>query len=136
MSEGRIADHEVLYRRIPPTERYFQPPDRITSANFKLRSGELGISVYRAVFVDAAGVLNKPGVTEGYRIAYTTAGQIRAARNGKDEPLYLDVISVSDENDPGHAEIRSPNIGKISSSAANALRKLFQLVESSTINDE
>ena len=133
MSDGRIADHEVLYRRIPPGEKWFQPPSRISSFNFKLRSGELGISVYRAVVVDVAGVLNNPEAVEGSRVAETTVGQIRAACNGKGDPLRLDVIPVDDENDPGHAEIRGPDKGKISSGAANALRKLFKLVESSTM---
>ncbi len=133
MPDGRIADHEVLYRRIPPGETWFQPPSRISSCNFKLRPGESGISVYRAIAIDLAGVLNKPEAVEGSRVAETTAGQIRATRNGKGDPLRLDVIPVNDENDPGHAEIRGPDCGKISGGAAKALSKLFKLVESSAM---
>ena len=129
MSHGQIADDEVLYRRIPPGKTWFEPPDRITSGNFKTSSGELGISVYRAVAVDVAGVLNKPRATAGSIVAETTAGQIRKAKNGKGDPLGLEVVPVNDENDPGHAEIRcSSSSGGISKSAARALSKLFNLV--------
>lgn len=128
MSDDRIADDEILYRRIPSGEKWFQPPDRINSSNFKLRADEAGISVYRASVVDAAAVLGKPEALAGSKVACATAGQVRAAKNGKGEPLHLDIVPVNDENDPGHAEIRGPIAGTISSSAANALRKLFKLL--------
>lgn len=127
MSEPTIVDEEVLYRRIPPGSSWFEPPDRISSGNFKLRGDELGISVYRAVAVDMAGVLDKPEAVADSRIAKVTAGQIRAARDGNGNPLGLDVVPVNDENDPGHAEIRGP---VISSGAAKAMKNLFKLVES------
>ena len=129
MSERTIADDEVLYRRIPPGASWFEPPDRISSGNFKLRSDELGISVYRAVAVDVPSVLNKPEAVAESRVAGVTAGQIRAARDGNRNPLGLDIVAVNDENDPGHAEIRGPVPGVISSGAAKALKKLFKLVE-------
>ena len=129
MSLRQIPDHEVLYRRIPLDKDHIQPPDRITSANFKLRSGELGVSVYRAVAIDVAGVLTKPEAVAGSRVAQATAGQIRAARNGKGDLLNLDVVPVNDDKDPGHAEIRGLVPGVISSSAARALGKLFEFVE-------
>lgn len=129
MSDNRIADDEVLYRRIPLAENWFQPPDRITTANFKLQTGELGKSVYRAGIVDAANVLNRPEVKYECRVAAATAGQIRAAKNGKGEPLNLDVVPVNDEDDPGHAEIRGPVVGIISSGATKALRNLFRLLD-------
>lgn len=126
MSDRRIADDEVLYRCIRSGASWFEPPERMTSANFKLRDGELGISVYRASvvnIVDAQRRLEQCGV------AQTTAGQIRAALDGNGKSLNLDVICVNDENNPGHAEIRviGPN-NKISQGASNALRKLFKLV--------
>ena len=133
MSDGRIADHEVLYRRIPPGETWFQPSGQITSGNFTLTEDELGLSVYRAAIVDVKGVLSKPETKEESRVAETTVGQIRTAKNGKGDPLGLEVIPVNDENDPGHAEIRAPGNGKISKSAARALKKLFKLVEPSTM---
>ena len=101
MSERTIADDEVLYRRIPPGSSWFEPPDRISSGNFKLRRDELGISVYRAVAVDVAGVLNMPEAVAQSRVAEVTAGQIRAARDGKGNPLGLDVVPVNNENNPG-----------------------------------
>ncbi|MBN1590107.1 MAG: hypothetical protein JW888_11375 [Pirellulales bacterium] len=129
MSHGQIADDEVLYRRIPPGKSWFQPPDRISSFNFKLRSDELGVSVYRAAALTVQEVLKKPEAIPGSGVAVATAGQIRALQNGKGDLLKLEVVPVNDENDPGHAEIHGPNPGVISSSAANALRTLFNLVE-------
>lgn len=128
MSSGQIADDEVLYRRIPSGKDWFEPPDRVSSFNFKLRPGEKGISVYRAVAIDVAGVLSKPNAIAGSGVATTVAGQVRALQNAKGDRLDLEVIPVNDEADPGHAEIRGPVVGKISSSAAKALRNLFTLV--------
>jgi hypothetical protein len=130
VSDQAIADDEVLYRRIPPGNPWFEPPDRISSFNFKLRKGEDGLSVYRAAFVSASGVLEKPGAIAESRVAQATAGQIRAARDSKDDPLHLDVVVVSDEDDPGHAEIRGPVLGRLPTGAPKALQKLFKLVES------
>lgn len=126
MSDGRIADDEVLYRRIPPGLSWFEPPDRISSGNFKLQDNELGVSVYRAAIVDAAHVLSDPQAKPGSRVVEATASQIRAARDGNDNPLCLDIVAVNDENDPGHAEIRGPIPGKISNGAARALKALFR----------
>lgn len=97
MSEERIADDEVLYRRIPPGTDWFDPPDRISSLNFQLRKGELGISVYRASVTSASDVLKRPGAIVGSRIARATAGQIRAAQDAKGDWLNLDVVPVNDE---------------------------------------
>lgn len=132
MSLRRIPDHEILYRRIPPGETHFQPPSRITSANFKLRRGELGLSVYRKIAVDLTGVLKRPEAIAGSRIAQATVGQIRSARNSEDTLLGLDVVATNDENDPGHAEIRGPKPGLITSSAAKTLSKIFKLVDLSS----
>ena len=129
MPERTIADEEVLYRRIPPGNDWFEPPDRISSFNFKLRPDELGISVYRAIAVSAAEVLSKSEAKPGSRIAQASVGPIRAACDGKGEPLHLDVVPVNEENDPGHAEIRGPVPGLVSSSASKALKKLFKLCQ-------
>ena len=133
MSDELIARDEVLYRRIPPTEPWFEPPDRISSCNFKLRrkddgTKEEGLSVYRAAVVSPVEVLNKPDAIPGSRIAAATAGAIRALRNGAGKPLHLAVLAVDDENDPGHTEIRGPQPRKLSGSASEALRRLFKLV--------
>lgn len=129
MSDQAIADDEVLYRRIPPGSNWFEPPERITSANFKLRRGEDGLSVYRQRVVGAADVLKKRGAIVGSRVAQATAGQIRAARDTKGDPLHLDVVVVGDMDDPGHAEIRGPILGKLSAGAPRALQRLFRLAE-------
>ena len=130
MPERTIADDEVLYRRIPPGDDWFEPPDLISSLNFKLRPNELGISGYLATTVDVAGVLSKAGAIAGSRVAQATVGQIRNARDGKGNPLHLDVVSVNDENDPGHAEIRGPVLRTNARIAAKALKKLFTVAKS------
>jgi hypothetical protein len=122
-----IADDEILLRRIPPGSAWFEPPDRISSFNFKLKPDETGLSVYRARIVDCLQVLQKPQAIPGSRLAWTTAGEIRALKNAKGEPLHLDVVAVADEDDPGHAEIRGPEAGTLSTSAVKALKKLFRL---------
>ena len=133
MAEPTIATEEVLYRRIPPGKDWFEPPDRITSANFKLGKNkdgtrEEGLSVYRASFVTPAEVLRRPGVEPGTRVAWAKAGSVRTLEGGNKKPLKLEVVVSDDENDPGHAEIRGPEPRKLSNSASNALRKLFQLI--------
>lgn len=40
MQHQRIPDEEILFRRIPPTTPWFEPPDRISTVNFKLKPGE------------------------------------------------------------------------------------------------
>jgi len=133
VSDELIPDDEVLYRRIPPGKHWFEPPDRITSANFKLRkkkdgTKEEGLSVYRASIVSPAEVLSKPQAIPGSRVAWATAGEVRGLRNAKGEPLNLRVLPVDDQDDPGHAEIRGPEPGKLSKSATHALRGLFKLL--------
>jgi hypothetical protein len=127
---GPIADVEVVYRRIPRATDWFEEPDKITTANLKLdhRRNDLGVSVYRAQIVTPEQVLTKPDATPHSLLASAVVADIRALRNGKGEPLDLDVVCVDDEDDPGHAEIRGPEPGKLSSAASKALRDLFKLV--------
>ena len=134
MSERTITDDEVLFRRIQPGNTWFEPPDRLTSASFKLRrledgQYEEGLSVYRRAIVSAAEVLAKPEAKPGSILAHASAGEVRALRNGVSEPLGLDVLAINDENDPGHAEIRGPEPRKISASASKKLAKLFRVVD-------
>ena len=126
--EQSIPDDERLFHRIPPGTRWVAPPDRITSANFKLREGEEGISVYRARVVSAEDVLEKPGVIPGSFLTQATAGAIRQLNDATAEPLRLDVVAVADEDDPGHAEIRGLCIRDRSKPAADALKTLFKRV--------
>jgi hypothetical protein len=127
LSEQPIADEELVDRHIPNAEKWFEPPDRMTSANFKLRKGELGLSVYRARLVTVGDVLSRLG-SAGSHVAQSQVGTIRSARNAAGDDLHLDVIAVDDETNPGHAEIRGPQPGKIPAAAAKALRDLFRLV--------
>jgi hypothetical protein len=128
VGEDHVSDSEVLFRRIPPGSPWFEPPDRITSFNFKLKPQETGLSVYRERFVSGQDVLDKPQATPDSLLAWATAGEIRGLTNAAGQPLDLDVVAVADEHDPGHAEIRGPETGKLSRSAATALKNLFRLV--------
>lgn len=130
MAAARIPDDEVVYRRIPPVLPFFEEPDRVTSSNFKLdrRRSELGLSVYRAAVVTMADVLQKPDAIANSRIVSARVGEIRQLIAGDNSPLQLDVIIVDDENNPGHAEIRSPQLGTLKESASKALQRLFKLV--------
>ena len=123
-----IGDDEILLRRIPPGTDWLEPPDRITSKNFKLdrRRGELGISVYRQSVVGPQELLARPGVTLNTVVYCATAGEVRALSNAAGIHLKLDVIPVNDDNDPGHAEIRGPQPGRLSAAASKALRDLFR----------
>jgi hypothetical protein len=125
-----ISDDEVVFCRIPRANPWFEEPDQITTANFKLdrRRGDMGLSVYRAAVVTVLEVLTKPDAIPGSLVICATVGEIRRLRNGKGDPLNLDVIAVDDENDPGHAEIRGPAPGKLAPAASKALRDLFTLV--------
>jgi hypothetical protein len=125
VSETKIADDEVLYRRIPPSQAWFEPPDRATTANFKLRPGEDGLSVYRKSIVSASDVLNKPGTVPGSGLVEATAEQIRAAEDANGNQLHLDVVPVNDEHDPGHAEIRGSALLQHKNSTAKALKRVF-----------
>lgn len=129
MCGQRLSDDEVVYRRIPRATHWFEEPDKITSANFKLdqRIQETGVSVYRGSVVNATEVLSKPDAIPGSLVAVATVGEIRRLENAAGAMLGLDVVIVDDANDPGHSEIRGPVEGKMSPSASNALKKLFKL---------
>ncbi|MDP6507136.1 MAG: hypothetical protein QF886_26145, partial [Planctomycetota bacterium] len=127
MSETRLGDDEVVYRRIPPGSQWFEPPDRISSFNFKLRSGETGLSVYRAGVVSDAEILKRPEAVPGSLVACATVDGIRQLKDGLGRTLGLDVVACDDEDNPGHAEIRGPLPGKLKASSSRALKKLFEL---------
>ncbi|MBI1902815.1 MAG: hypothetical protein HYS13_17085 [Planctomycetia bacterium] len=127
MDGQRIADGEVVYRRIALCSPWFEPPHRLTSANFKLRAGELGVSVFRGSVVSAEQVLARLGAVLECRVACATVGEIRRLTNAKGEPFKLDVIA-DDATEAGHAEIRGPTPGALTSAAAKALSRLFHWV--------
>lgn len=130
MADERISDDEMVFRRIPPLDAFFEEPDRITSANFKLdrRKSEQGLSVYRATIVCPAAVLAKPEAIPGSKISSAVVRDIRQLRSSTGGWLELDVLIVDDEDNPGHAEIRGPQPGRLIESASKALRDLFRLV--------
>lgn len=130
MDAVRLSDDEVIYCRIPRASPWFEEPDAVSTANFKLdhRRGDLGLSIYRGSIVSVDEVLAKPEAIPGSLVVMATVGGIRALRNGKGDPLNLDVIVVDDENDAGHSEIRGPEPGKLAPAASKGLRDLFKLV--------
>lgn len=127
-----IPDEEILYRRIPTGNPWFEPPDRISTYNFKLRKGESGLSVYRSSVISAQQLLVRPEAIPGSRIAWANAGAIRTLHGRNRQPLHLDGVSVGEAQDPGQAEIRGPQPGKLSPSASLALRDLFRLMPENT----
>lgn len=124
MPDETIPDDEVLLRRIPSGKPWFEPPDRISSMNFKLRRDDVGLSVYREKFISAEQLLQKPDSIPGSFVVKTTVGEVRRLKNGKGDELHLDVIPIDDEEDKGHAEIR----GKFSNSVSESLKRVFQRV--------
>ena len=126
MSDGRVSDDEIVYRRIPPVLPFFEEPDRVTSQNFKLdrRRNEIGLSVYRSSVVTPTQVLQRPDAVPDSRIVAARVGDIRNLQSGDGKPLDLDVVIVDDANNPGHSEIR----GVLKESAAKALQRLFKLI--------
>ena len=130
MSDGQLSDDEIVFRRIPPGIDFFTEPDRVSTNNFRLdrKRGDVGLSVYRKSIVSANEVLNKPDAVPGSRLTLARVGDIRALHGGDGNYLRLDVVVVDDELDPGHAEIRGPELGVLSRSAGKALRDLFKLI--------
>lgn len=127
MAQDYVDDAEVVFRRIPPGQPWFEAPDRMTTANFKTQAGETGLSVYRKKIVSADEVLAHSEAKPGSGLASARAGDIRQVQNAAGEALNLDVVA-DDANNPGHAEIRPSAGGKLTQSAAKSLRKLFEWV--------
>lgn len=135
MHSQRVPDDEIVFRRIPSSAPWFEPPDRITSANFKLAPKEEGKSVYRASLLTGEELLTRSDAIPGSFLAQATVGEIRRLENAKGEPLGLDVVAIADETDPGHAEIRGPTAGKLSPAASRALQRLFTLVPKGSLEN-
>ncbi len=92
----RVADDELLYRRIPVSTGWYTQGELSPEA-FNPREDEItGISVYRDKYKsiqEAARGKSK----QGYYVAVLRAGDLR--KNG------LEVVSRPRQNDPGHAEL-------------------------------
>jgi hypothetical protein len=124
-----IDDDEVVYRRVPPEPPFHKLDDWLTTANFKLdyRRNEQGLSVYRSCIRTLDQVLSEPSAVPNSFAVSATVGEIRRLTNGNGDPLRLDVVPCDDGgSNPGHAEIRGPAPGRLSSSANKALRDLFK----------
>jgi hypothetical protein len=124
----RLSDDEIVYRRVPPEPPFHTPKDWLTTANFDLnsRQNELGLSVYCASVKSAQEVLMSPEAIPNSFIVSASVEEIRQLKNGKGEPLHLDVIVADDGGkNPGHAEIRGPIQGRLSRASRKALRDLF-----------
>ena len=125
----RLSDDEVVVRWINRSDpSRFQPPDRISSGNFKERSGETGLSVFQLTRTSFAAMLEHEtrGNPDDYLFVETTVGAIRTLTSAAGLPLDLNVIPDEDGGrKPGHALI----VGKITQSASKALSRLFKPLE-------
>jgi hypothetical protein len=131
-SDVTLGEDEVIVRRIPPGDRWLEPPDRVTSANFKLAKGETGLSVFRLSIVTPEYVLSQPGVIPGSFLVAARVRDVRTLRSAAGASFSLEVVADDDDGrNPGHAEIRGPVASKLSQSCAKALRDLFQRVDKS-----
>jgi hypothetical protein len=125
VADETIPGDEILFRRIPPSQPP-DPPDLITTGHFKLRKRDKGLSVYRRSIVSAEEVLGNPDAVPGSFIVQATVSEIHSLTNAEGQPLHLSVLVSGDEGNPGHAEIRGPEPGKLTGSASRALKKLFR----------
>lgn len=94
-----VADDELLYRRIPVSQRWYDPqvdPCPSPEAFRPTPNDATGLSVYRGKYKTveeaARGLEGK-----SYYVAVLRAGDLRA--NG------IDVVPRPKEGDPGHAEL-------------------------------
>ena len=132
MANGdRVLDDEILLIRIPRFDHHlFQPPDHISSGNFKLGKDESGLSVYRRRLVTEAEVLASAtkGVPEDYLLVSAVAAQVRATQRLDGACIGFDVVPDDPNGDnPGHAEIRLPPDVKWTGGVAKCLRDIFQI---------
>ena len=121
-----VENDEVVYRRVPLKQGYSEPGGHITSANFRLRAKENGLSVYRARYRSREEVLNVPGFPPGsFVLVSALVGRIRSLTSSAEAQLF-DVFPADDANEnPGHAEIRRLEGGHITKAEASKLRDIF-----------
>ena len=119
-----IADDEVLLRHIPSGTTWQAPGPRITSSNFRLRHerGETGLSVTRQRITTADRLLEVIGgdVERGSRVAFVTAGEVRA--------MGLCVVPKPLADDSGHSEIQSGSRSLDELATSKLLSKTFQFL--------
>ncbi|MBX9628037.1 MAG: hypothetical protein K2X82_29835 [Gemmataceae bacterium] len=121
MSDDQVADDEVILRHIPGGTTFQAPGPRITSKNFELRPGEVGISVSRSGITPPEELMARIGdPAAGSRIAVATAAAVRA--------LGLEVVPDPIPDDPGHALIRDGAASLTSQAVRKQLAVLFQFL--------
>lgn len=70
-----IADDEVIFRHIPGGTLFQAPGPRVTSRNFDLRVGEVGVSVSRASLTTPEQLMARLGNPDtGSKIAHRNCG--------------------------------------------------------------
>ena len=129
MARNEISDDEVVYRRIPAGPPFVKPPDCMTTANFKLRPGEEGLSVDRASHVSIEEALQGHGALPDSRLVRAKVFDIRRLCNGEGSPLNLDVVADPTEDNPAHALIITSAGKRFSKAVSKALRDCFRWVE-------
>ena len=123
VADSPITDDEIILRHIPGGPAFQQPPGpRITSANFRLRPGETGVSVSHAAITSPGLLFTIVGgdLAAGSKLAAALVSDIQA--------LGLVVVPCRTDDDDGHAEIRSAATDLNKRSVARALAQLFQVV--------
>lgn len=100
MTHDLVQDDEIILRHIPGGTTWQAPGPRITSKNFELRPGEVGVSVSRASITTPDRLMARLGdPAKGSRIATAPVAGIRG--------LGLEVVPDPIPDDPGHALIVS-----------------------------
>jgi hypothetical protein len=125
-----IGDDEIVYRRVPRNPPFHTPSEWLSTANFSLdsRRNELGVSVYRKRYRSARDILSDPSAIPGSFVVGAAVGDIRRLTDGLGNPLLLNVVPDDEHGaNPGHAEIRSQTLGRLTRGARKALRDLFAM---------
>jgi len=101
MTDGAepVADHELLYRRIPAASGFYDPqvdPNPSSLAFRPTKNDKSGLSLWRAEYksIEESG-RGREG--KRYFVAVLRAGDLRR--------LGMEVLPAPLENDPGHCEI-------------------------------
>lgn len=120
-----MLDDEMLVRWFVPRKDWYEPPNRPTTLNFKLRQDERGLSVYRLSRTTESALRTRYAIPATALFLTASVGDVRALAKADGTPLNLDVEPDNpDHANPGHAVIVSPD-GSISAAAAKALRDCF-----------
>ena len=116
-----IDETEIVLRHVPGSTYFQALGPRITSNNFLLRDGEIGVSVSRSTLTPPAALMTRLGnPNAGSLIAATTVEAIRQ--------IGFDVVEAPTSEDAGHAEIREVIATFSSLADRKQLAKVFQFI--------